>query len=163
MFERDILSKLFLVNWKPDSQLDIVCFLFVCLSRPIFQLHGIWVYIRSKPVAVVSESIALVEKTPTFILGPSPKFKNLFETVQQLGTLFWYIKSNLEGRVFKRLPNFWWTDKAKTIPINTPDAVFPVMMFMRFPQNLVEPAEAKAIKVVYESTVMKWVSHSAPT
>jgi hypothetical protein len=66
------------------------------------------VYIRSKPVAVVSESspIALVEKTPTFILGPSPKFKNLFETVQQLGTLFWYIKSNLEGRVFKRLPNF---------------------------------------------------------
>ena len=26
VFERDILSKLFLVNWKPDSQLDIVCF-----------------------------------------------------------------------------------------------------------------------------------------
>ena len=25
MFERDILSKLFLVNWKPDSQVDIVC------------------------------------------------------------------------------------------------------------------------------------------
>jgi hypothetical protein len=30
VFERDILSKLFLVNWKPDSQVDIVC-LFVCL------------------------------------------------------------------------------------------------------------------------------------
>ena len=32
------------------------------------------------------------------------------------------------------------------------------MRFRRFPQNLVEPAEAPAIKVVYESTVMKWVS-----
>jgi len=79
------------------------------------------VYIRSKPVGVTAEpwSTVLEEKTPTFILGPSP--------------------------------------------INTPDAVFPVMRLRRFPQNLVEPAEAKAIKVVYESTVMKWVSQFAPT
>merc|ERR1740129_1368855 len=95
--------------------------MFVCLSRPIFQLHGIWVYIRSKPVAVTTESTAasLVENTPTFILGPSP--------------------------------------------INTPEAVFPAMMFRRFPQNLVVPSEAPPIKVVYESTVMKWVSQVAPT
>ena len=53
--------------------------------------------------------------------------------------------------------------KAKTIPINTPEAVFPSMRFRRFPQNLVEPAEAPAIKVVYESTVIKWVSQFAPT
>ena len=53
--------------------------------------------------------------------------------------------------------------KAKNIPINTPEAVFPSMRFRRFPQNLVEPAEAPAIRVVYESTVMKWVSQFAPT
>jgi hypothetical protein len=45
------------------------------------------VYIKSKPVGVTAEpwSTVLEEKTPTFILGPSPKIKKLFKTVQQFG------------------------------------------------------------------------------